>query len=75
MGDGLWEVRSRLPLSRSARILFCRMHGGVVIPQGFMKKTNKTATVDLDLARPLSSLVPFVKHEEVGTPADRSRER
>jgi phage-related protein len=50
LGNGLWEVRSDLPRGRIARVLFC-IHGGrMILLHGFVKKTQKTPTADLDLA-------------------------
>src|ERR1044072_1015007 len=51
MGAGLWEVRSSLPSSRTARMLFC-VHGGkILVLHAFIKKSQKTPDVDLTLAR------------------------
>lgn len=47
---GLWEVRSRLD-NRIARVLFTVRDGTMVLLHGFIKKSRKTAKVDLDLAR------------------------
>lgn len=50
LGDGLWEVRTALQ-DHWARVIFC-FHGGcMVLLHGFMKKTNKTSTVDLKTAK------------------------
>lgn len=47
---GLWEVRSSLAQGRIARVLFS-MHGGqMVLLHAFIKKTQRTPDVDLDLA-------------------------
>ncbi len=51
LGDGLWEVRSTLPSKRIARILFCAVHGYMVLLHGFIKKTQKTPDSDLRIAR------------------------
>ena len=51
MGDGLWEVRSGLPSSRIARVLFSIQQGQIVVLHGFIKKSRKTPTEDLALAR------------------------
>jgi phage-related protein len=51
LGGGLWEVRSRLPGNRIARILFCAAEGNMVLLHGFIKKTQKTPDSELDLAR------------------------
>ena len=48
-GD-LWEVRSRLPDS-IARIVFTLYGGTIVLLHGFIKKTQKTSAIDLNLAR------------------------
>lgn len=51
MGGGLFEIRSSLPGKRIARILLCHARGKLVLLHGFLKKTQKTPTGDLDLAR------------------------
>lgn len=51
MGQGLWEVRSTLPSSRIARVLFCPRDGKLVALHAFVKKTQATPTADLALAR------------------------
>jgi phage-related protein len=51
MGSGLWEVRSSLPSKREARTLFTVDQDGIVVLHGFIKKTQKTPTTDLNLAR------------------------
>lgn len=51
LGGGLWEVRSRLPSNRTARILFF-VHGERIgIVHGFIKKTRKTPQDEFDLAQ------------------------
>jgi phage-related protein len=50
MEPGLWEVRSRLP-GRIARVLFTVKDGMMVLLHGFIKKSDKTPTDDLALAR------------------------
>jgi phage-related protein len=53
LGDGLWEVRSDLPLGRIARIIFCVRDGRMVLLHGLIKKTQKTQktrTADRDIA-------------------------
>lgn len=47
MGNGLFEVRTNLPSSQIARVLFCIHEGRMVLLHGFIKKTLKK---DLDLA-------------------------
>lgn len=47
---GLWEVRSSLTGNRIARVLFCTYRGQMILLHGFVKKTQKTADADLDLA-------------------------
>jgi len=51
LGDGLWEVRSNLSSNRIARIFFCFTEGRLVALHGIIKKTQKTPTPDLELAR------------------------
>jgi len=50
-GAGLWEVRSALPSRRIVRVLFGIADGRMVILHGFVKKTQKTSTADLQLAK------------------------
>ena len=49
LGDGLWEVRSRLS-GRIARVIFCVEGQTMVLLHGFIKKTQKTPKRELDLA-------------------------
>jgi phage-related protein len=51
LGAGLWEVRSSLTGNRIARVIFCAVHGRMVLLHGFIKKTQKTPQPDLELAR------------------------
>lgn len=51
LGEGLWEVRSDLPSSRIARVLFSVAGDRIVALHGFIKKTQKTPDADLALAR------------------------
>jgi phage-related protein len=51
LGEGLWEVRSTLPSSRIARVLFSVQQGRIVALHGFIKKTQKTPAEDLALVR------------------------
>lgn len=50
LGSELWEVRSSLKQVRLARILFCIEHESMVLLHGFIKKTQKTSSHDLELA-------------------------
>ncbi|HEY3898764.1 MAG TPA: type II toxin-antitoxin system RelE/ParE family toxin [Chthoniobacter sp.] len=45
LGNGLWELRSRLP-TRIARCLFYLAGGRIVLLHGFIKKTQKTPLED-----------------------------
>jgi len=48
--SGLWEIRSALSDGRIGRVLFT-VHGErMVLLHGFIKKSQKTPTKDLDLA-------------------------
>ena len=49
-GDGLWEVRSRLP-TRIARTIFMVRSGTIILLNGFIKKTGTTPKTELDIAR------------------------
>jgi phage-related protein len=50
LGRGLWEVRSSLPHGRIARLIFCVDEDRMVLLHGFMKKSQKTPKLDIDLA-------------------------
>ena len=50
VGEGIWEVRSRLP-TRIARTLFAVVDEEIVLLHGFIKKQQKTPAAGLDLAR------------------------
>ena len=50
LGDGVWEVRSRLR-DRIARVLFMIDGYEMILPHGFIKKGQRTPKPDLDLAR------------------------
>ena len=50
LGDGIWELRSRLP-NRIARTLFTIARSEIVVLHGFIKKTQKTPVQELELAR------------------------
>ncbi|MGB8355289.1 MAG: type II toxin-antitoxin system RelE/ParE family toxin [Chthoniobacteraceae bacterium] len=49
LGDGLWEIRSRLP-TRIARTLFFVHEDEIILVHGFIKKAQKTPTEDRALA-------------------------
>jgi phage-related protein len=52
MGDGLYEVRTRLPGSRMVRVFFyIDRKQRMVLLHGIVKKTRATPDADLDLAR------------------------
>jgi phage-related protein len=52
MGQGLYEIRTDLAGNRIARVLFyIDKKGRMVLLHGFAKKSRKTPTADLDLAR------------------------
>ncbi|SRR5258706_15887727 len=50
MGNGIWEVRSRLK-DRIARTLFIVVDEEIVLLHGFIKKTQRSPKEDLDLAK------------------------
>ena len=50
LGKGLWEVRSKLPQKRIARVIFAFDAGAIVLVNGFMKKTQKTPPDEIELA-------------------------
>jgi len=49
LGDGLWEVRSRLP-NRIVRTLFAIEENTIILLHAFIKKTQKTPTEDKAIA-------------------------
>ncbi|MDQ2079859.1 type II toxin-antitoxin system RelE/ParE family toxin [Xanthobacteraceae bacterium Astr-EGSB] len=51
LGEGLWEVRSDLPSSRTARVIFSIQQSKILILHGFIKKSQQTPREDLALAR------------------------
>lgn len=51
MGNGLWELRSELPSGRIARVLFSMHQGRIIALHGFIKKSQRTPSEDLELAR------------------------
>ena len=51
LGGGLSELRLNLPSNRTARVLFFVYGGRIGVVHGFIKKTQKIPTEDLDLAR------------------------
>ena len=50
LDDGLWEVRSSLPGSRIARVIFSFHKEVLVVLHGFLKTTRKTPDEDIALA-------------------------
>lgn len=50
LGDGLWEVRSRLG-ERISRLFFCMVGSRMVLLHGIIKKSRAAPKVDLDTAR------------------------
>lgn len=50
LGRGLWEVRSSLPGSRIARVIFSVHEERMVLLHGFIKKAQKTPNQEIALA-------------------------
>ena len=50
LGDGIWEVRSRLE-NRIARTLFALVDQEIVLLHGFIKKQQKPPQDELELAK------------------------
>ncbi len=50
LGQGLWEVRSNLT-NGIGRVIFCIHESELMLLHCFIKKTQKTPKIDLDLAR------------------------
>lgn len=51
LGDGLWDVRSDPAGNRIARVIFCIVANEMVLLHAFIKKTQKTPTAGLEIAR------------------------
>lgn len=51
MGDGLWELRTRLPSKTISRVFICFHDGALYALHGFIKKAQKTPDEDLAIAR------------------------
>lgn len=50
LGNGLWEIRTKLPSARIARVIFFMCNRSMVLVHSFIKKTQKTPKQELDLA-------------------------
>lgn len=50
LGDGLWEVRTKLR-DREARVIFFFDGASMILTHGFVKKERRTPPADLRLAR------------------------
>jgi phage-related protein len=50
LGDGIWEIRSRLP-NHIARTLFAVIDEEIVLLHGFIKKQQRTPPDELTLAK------------------------
>ncbi|HPO11825.1 MAG TPA: type II toxin-antitoxin system RelE/ParE family toxin [Candidatus Hydrogenedentes bacterium] len=50
LGSGLWEIRSNISDGRIARVIFGFVEGTMVLFHGFIKKTQKTPSQDIELA-------------------------
>jgi phage-related protein len=51
LGEGLWEVRTNLPMNRTARVFLCFHREHLVALHGFIKKTRTTPVDELAFAR------------------------
>lgn len=51
LGQGLWEIRTKLSGGRIARIIFFMDNNTMILVNGFIKKTKKTPKIELDLSR------------------------
>ena len=49
LGKGLWEIRTKLN-NRIARIFFIVRGKNIVLLHGFIKKTQKTPSTELEIA-------------------------
>ena len=51
VGNGLWEVRTRLRRGRIARVFFCVVGSEMILLHGIVKKSMKTPANELKTAR------------------------
>lgn len=51
LGNGLWEVRSKLSGGRIARVIFFMENNMMVLVNGFIKKTKKTPVLELEVSK------------------------
>lgn len=51
VGSGLVELRSHICADRIARVLFCIEDDAMILSHGFIEKSRKTPTKDLDFGR------------------------
>lgn len=51
LGAGLYEIRSFLSSSRIARTFFCMSCHEIILLHGFIKKSQKTPSKEIDTAR------------------------
>lgn len=51
IGNGVFEIRSRISDGRTARVLFFTERNQLYLLHGFIKKSTKIPKRDLDLAR------------------------
>lgn len=50
LGNGLWEIRSRLKSKKIVRIIFFMYRNKIILLHAFIKKTYKTVNNDINLA-------------------------
>jgi phage-related protein len=50
LGRELWEVRCSLTGGRIARVIFCVHEGEMILLHGFVKKTQKTPSQEIEVA-------------------------
>jgi phage-related protein len=67
LGNGLWEVRSRIPRG-AARVIFLAEGDLMVLLHGFIKKARRTAKKDLAIAGTRARRLRAGKGDEKRTP-------
>lgn len=65
LGEGLWEVRSNLPGSKIGRTMFFMHKKNIILLHGFIKKTQKTPTREINLARKRKRQFEVISTEEL----------
>jgi len=61
LGQGLWEIRTKLKKGNIARVIFFMDLDSMILVNGFVKKTQKTPKPVLDLSKKRKRQYQLVK--------------